>query len=178
MTTEKQLIANRANALKGGVKTVEGKLVSRMNAVSHGIFARDAILPGEDAALLNELQEKITAELQPVGELETILVQRIITSTWRLKRVIRTELKYTRNLPLEITGKKDFIPGGDYRYDSWQNFSRYESGIERQIYKAIHELERLQRARHGEKTPAPLVVDLDLSETSLDRLLALKKSIL
>jgi hypothetical protein len=32
MTSQKQIIANKTNALKGGVKTLEGKMISRMNA--------------------------------------------------------------------------------------------------------------------------------------------------
>ncbi len=39
MTTEKQVNANRENALLGGVKTEEGKEKSRMNAVKHGFFS-------------------------------------------------------------------------------------------------------------------------------------------
>jgi hypothetical protein len=46
---------------------------------------------------------------------------------------------------------------------SWQILSRYETTIERQLYKAIHELERLQRVRRGENTLAPLAIEVDLS---------------
>jgi hypothetical protein len=35
--------------------------------------------------------------------------------------------------------------------------------IERQIYKAIYELERLQRIRRGENIPAPLAIDVNLA---------------
>jgi hypothetical protein len=72
MATEKQIRANRLNALKGGVKTEEGKAAVRLNAVSHGFFCNEVLLPGEDAGLLNALSEKYMSELQPVGELETL----------------------------------------------------------------------------------------------------------
>ena len=39
MATKKQVAANRRNALKGGVKTLKGKAISRLNARKHGIFA-------------------------------------------------------------------------------------------------------------------------------------------
>lgn len=42
MTTDKQIIANRLNGLKGGVKTDAGKAAVRLIAVSHGIFCHDA----------------------------------------------------------------------------------------------------------------------------------------
>jgi len=38
MTTKKQLIANRKNAQKGGVKTQEGKELVKFNALKHGIL--------------------------------------------------------------------------------------------------------------------------------------------
>jgi len=43
---------------------------------------------------------------------------------------------------------------------------RYETAIERQIYKALHELLRLQSARRGEKPAIPVAVDVDVSEGS------------
>jgi hypothetical protein len=155
MVSEKQLLANRENALKGGVKTAAGKAVSSRNATSHGIFSHDVLLSGENSSLLFELQQKLLAELQPVGEIETVLVDRIVSSTWRLKRVLRSEKKYARPAS-RADGGAGAIPGVDYRYQSWQNVIRYETTLERQIYKAIHELERLQHARKDNSSSVAL----------------------
>ena len=43
---------------------------------------------------------------------------------------------------------------------------RYETAIERSIYRALHELQRLQASRLGEKPPAPISVDVDISKAS------------
>ncbi len=40
---------------------------------------------------------------------------------------------------------------------------RYEGAIERQFYRALNELERLQRLRAGDDVPAPVEVDVDVS---------------
>lgn len=56
MTTEKQIEANRLNALKGGVKTGQGKAAVRLNAVSHGLLSKEVLLPGEDGCRLATLQ--------------------------------------------------------------------------------------------------------------------------
>src|SRR5215211_3677365 len=48
-------------------------------------------LPGEDEATFNELSERLMAELQPVGILETLLVEEIIGAYWRLHRLRRVE---------------------------------------------------------------------------------------
>ena len=38
---------------------------------------------------------------------------------------------------------------------------RYETKLERQIYRAMAQLERLQRMRKGETLPAPMAVNSD-----------------
>jgi hypothetical protein len=40
---------------------------------------------------------------------------------------------------------------------------RYKGAIERQLYKAINQLERQQRLRAGDNVPAPLAVDVDVN---------------
>ena len=40
MATEKQITANRKNALKGGVKTDAGKSTTRQNGMKHGFFSK------------------------------------------------------------------------------------------------------------------------------------------
>lgn len=92
MTSDKKAEANRRNSLKStGPKTPEGKANVRCNALKHGLLSKDIILPGEDEATLRELGELLRDELQPVGELESLLVDRIIAAHWRLRRLGRVE---------------------------------------------------------------------------------------
>jgi hypothetical protein len=92
MTSERQKAANRANARHStGPKTPEGKAVVRLNAVKHGLLARDAVLPDEDADAFEDLWNGVWAELSPVGPIEDLLVERIINSVWRLRRSARAE---------------------------------------------------------------------------------------
>ena len=44
------------------------------------------------------------------------------------------------------------------------NLARYEAAIERTLYHALHELQRLQAARTGERVPLPLAVDINISD--------------
>jgi len=92
MTSDKQAQANRRNALKSsGPMTPEGKAAVRHNATKYGLLSRDVLLPGEDGAALEELSERLSDELQPVGELESLLVHRITAAYWRLRRLGRVE---------------------------------------------------------------------------------------
>src|SRR5262252_5485625 len=92
MTTERQKAANRANALRStGPKTPEGKAAVRLNAIRHGLLARDAVLPGEDADAFEDLWNQVRAELSPMGPIEELLVERVVNTMWRLRRLGRAE---------------------------------------------------------------------------------------
>src|SRR5215216_1757460 len=92
MSSARKAAANRQNALKStGPKTPDGKAAVRLNALRHGLLSEEILLPGEDEEALRELAEGLGAELQPVGELEKNLVDRIIFLTWRLRRLGRVE---------------------------------------------------------------------------------------
>src|SRR5258706_9089247 len=96
MATVKQINANRANARKStGPKTPEGKSVAKMNAVRHGILARHVVLQGqhdnERAREFQQLYAEYREHFAPVGPLEEMLVERIVTTYWRLQRVLIAE---------------------------------------------------------------------------------------
>src|ERR671914_800703 len=92
MSSARKAAANRQNALKStGPKTPDGKAAVRLNALRHGLLSEEILLPGEDEEALRELGERLRAELQPVGELENLLVDRITAAYWRLRRLGRVE---------------------------------------------------------------------------------------
>ena len=92
MTSERQIAANRANALHStGPKTPEGKAAVRHNALRHGLLARDVVLREEDLDAFEDLLDQVRAELSPVGRIEELLVDRIVNIMWRLGRSARME---------------------------------------------------------------------------------------
>jgi hypothetical protein len=46
--------------------------------------------------------------------------------------------------------------------------SRYEVTLERSLYKALHELQRLQAPRQGQAVPLPNMVDVEVSISGAD----------
>jgi hypothetical protein len=62
-----------------------------MNAVRHGLAARAALLPGETPAELEQLAGELEADLRPAGAAERELVGRVVSLSWRLRRVARAE---------------------------------------------------------------------------------------
>ena len=87
MATQRQLRANRANALKStGPRTLEGKAASRRNAMRHGLTARHLVLDGEDPTLLEALRRELVIEFAPVSATQQALVELLAGLLWRLRR--------------------------------------------------------------------------------------------
>ncbi len=133
---------------KGGPRTEEGKEISKMNALKHGLLGKAVLITGENEEQLLSLTKKIRTEMKPVTEIERILVDRIISSIWRLRRALAME-----------NGEVISVTGG-LMYDS-DKFFRYETMLEKGMYRALHELERIQAKRNGSDVPFPVVVDVN-----------------
>lgn len=51
--------------------------------------------------------------------------------------------------------------------NAFTKLSRYEAAIERSLYRALHELQRLQATRAGQHVPLPVDISLDDSDRKL-----------
>lgn len=92
----KQLAANQRNAQKStGPKTPNGRAVSKMNALKHGILSKEVLVSGikvkESRHELFKLHHRFWDELKPVGPVEEMLVDQIVTAHWRLRRALTAE---------------------------------------------------------------------------------------
>jgi hypothetical protein len=115
-----------------------------------------------------------------------MLVDRIISAHWRLRRLGRVEAgiftyKYygTPSDSLEMEGMQEAnttMLGNAFVSDAnegnaFSKLSRYETAIERSLFKSLHELQRLQAARQAESTlPPPVAVDVEVSGVSREEL--------
>ncbi len=87
MATEKQINANRNNAKKStGPRTKKGKAIASRNSLKHGLLAKKIVIHTESKAEFELHCDEMLTDLKPVGPMESILAQRIITLSWRLKR--------------------------------------------------------------------------------------------
>jgi hypothetical protein len=164
----KQIAGNRRNAQKStGPKTQAGKAIVRLNAMKHGLLSREVLLPDEDESILVELGKRLRAHLQPVGELEVLLVDRIVIATWRLRRLMQVEVGIFERESHDTFKEQErdlglaFIRDAN-NADAFSKLSRYEATIERSLYRALHELQRLQATRAGQSVPLPTAVDVDM----------------
>ena len=92
MSSEAQVSANRRNAGKStGPRTTQGKAVVAQNAIKHGLLARRNLITGEDPQEFELLRQEILGELTPVGRMETVLAERVVSVTWRIQRAERLQ---------------------------------------------------------------------------------------
>ena len=92
MATESQMLANRRNAQKStGPRTIQGRAAVSQNAVKHGLYARQDIISSESQADFDLYREQMLSELAPASPMESVLAERIVTLSWRLKRVCRIQ---------------------------------------------------------------------------------------
>ena len=97
MTSQRQLEANRANAKRStGPKTQNGKARSSMNALKHGLTAKQIVIGDEDPQEFEAFHASLITDLKPVGLFEHELVRRIAGDLWRLRRVARMEAAVIR----------------------------------------------------------------------------------
>jgi len=174
MATEAQVLANRRNAGKStGPRTAESKAAVAQNAVKHGLSARLDVIKGEDQAEFDLQREAMLGELAPVGAVESMLAERVVGLSWRLKRVERIQnevfdaMLADRNSPLaklvqslqpKAAGRPEDDPEGDLALGRvvLKDFSNsrvldrllmYERRVEHSLYKTMAELQRLRLVR-------------------------------
>jgi len=173
--SNKQLNANRENTRRStGPKSPEGKSRSSANALKHGLCAQRTLLPGENAHDWAVFHHQFLLDLQPNDALERLMVDRIAIAAWRLQRATRYEVgliekaianvehaakrirrfadQYNRPHVLksddgEAVGAR--AVGDCLASRSFSALARYESHIERGMFKAINKFQQLAAARQG-----------------------------
>jgi len=165
MATQAQIIANRRNAQKStGPRTSQGKAAVSHNAVKHGLSARQAVISSESQAEFDLYREQMLVELAPESPMESMLAERIVNLSWRLKRASRIQnqaidalnvrntsgplTKLTQSLTNSSNAASELALGRlaikDFSNTRvLERLLMYERRIENSLYKTILELQRL-----------------------------------
>jgi hypothetical protein len=161
---------NRRNSAKStGPKDTSAV---RFNAVQHGLRA-EGLTELDSAADFDGYLAALQAELAPVGTLETFLVRRIALCLVRLRRAGMMEGEAINGALHPDLSLEDVIDAG-YNLETGfrprldaantanlcDTFQRYETANENKLFRALRELERLQRIRRGEAVPPQVALDV------------------
>jgi hypothetical protein len=169
-TSDKQIAANRLNAQKSHGPT--NTTPTRTNATKHGLLAV-GVTELDDIEGYRNMLSGLVQELNPVGTLERFLIESIALDVTRLRRARRLEGEHITgelNPPIYkyYRPPADLDPGlpAAMKLAGVQAlvsvFLRYENTIGQRLFRFLHELERLQRMRHGEQLPAPAALDVSV----------------
>jgi hypothetical protein len=174
MATDKQIAANRLNALKStGPKTPEGRAAVRLNGVTHGLFAQTLVLPGESVSDFTALLESYEAEHAPATPTEEDLVVQAAMAMWRLRRLYHAEAAFLARERKSRAERHSETKLDDYtltgmainsNQDTVSTFRRQEAAFERTYYRALREIERLRARR-----PAHLALVSDPDPVTLPK---------
>jgi hypothetical protein len=164
--------AVRWNALKHGLLAKE-VVVRAGESPEH---------PADFHHLLSRLRESFC----PASIVEEVLVEKVAACYWRMARVLRAEAGEIRKAqaaapndrrndllvrellraPVEVTeqGEQQWLETERVCRAlpdriTMDKILRYETTMERQLYRALHHLERIQRRRQGEAVPPPLSIE-------------------
>src|SRR5580704_9449838 len=166
MNSEKQLEANRGNALlSSGPKTEAGRNRSRMNALRHGLTGQVTTMTDEDRAAHDQFSKALMKDLVPEGAMETQLAQRVATDSWRLNRASAIEDNLFALGQLQNAGQAcPDVPQLDAALISARVFTLeskqlqlltlYEQRINRSLQKNLAMLQSLQATRKAEHEAA------------------------
>ncbi len=170
MSTDAQINANRQNAQKStGPVTPEGKAIVSQNALKHGLFAVQDVVPTENQAEFDSMREQMLADLAPVGAMETLLAQRAFSLAWRLQRAATMQAQVTQDMveshistkqwrlgrrqPKDTWEIPDYLALGRIAKEDWcsskliERLFEYERRIEKSLYKTIAQLQAMKAAR-------------------------------
>jgi hypothetical protein len=161
MTPQRKSEIARVNGAKSqGPKTPEGKAVSSMNALRHGLTASRPLLPGESQECFDEILKDYMEEYEPVGRAEVDLVHRMVVSKWREQRAWTVETAALRSHMPGPANEEPAAPDpaacltaafisytGNSRF--LDCFYRQENAVTRRFDRAMDRLLELQERRHA-----------------------------
>ena len=133
-----------------------GKVIASRNATTHGLFARDVVLPslGEDPDGYHQMQDEWTKQLSPRNLLEQHYVEKIAAASWRLRRFHRWQAQLFEDDTLTE----------DERINRLDKVLRHETALQRQIDTAVKMLHKDAPQLYQRRVRDQVLEDLHICE--------------
>ncbi|MFO1035921.1 MAG: hypothetical protein U1E45_03675 [Geminicoccaceae bacterium] len=144
--------ARRNGALSRGPVTAEGKARSARNALKHGLAAEHVhVTAEEDAAAFEKLLHGLLAKYRPADEIARHLVERLASVMWRQKRGDRLEVQVLE----EMEAGSEEEPPKLWNPALFNAVQRYQSRLDRMMFRLLDEIERHTAQSRFEAATAP-----------------------
>jgi len=141
-------------------------IVSESKALQN-LFSSEVVIDGEDGCAFDEIRTGLRNALRPTSDVEAILVDRIASSTWRLKRCLKFEKQIIELCSSDVQEYEQGFFRTRKRSDKELKqlkalkvmegkslageLSSYESLLESQVYKALNTLNKMRRRVSAEE---------------------------
>ena len=144
----KPKIEEKNNRHSGGVKTLEGKAISRYNAQKHAIL-RETVSEYEKVDA-GSFYDDLADDINPKGRLQELMVEIIASDTIRLQRISKAESEAIKE---SIGASKSELKFSEHSYipdlsskaiERLDLYSRYQTATENRIFRALLILRQLQ----------------------------------
>lgn len=167
MSSRRRIDASRANGAKSsGPSTPEGREISAMNALRHGLASNTVVLSNESHTRFQQVLDSYIHHFQPESEVEMDLVEELAVAKWRQRRTWSME---TAALDHEMDRQSPTLAKQWERLDhptrlalahqslsdrgtSFQLISRYETRLRRHYDKSLQNLFLVQSKRSPVET--------------------------
>lgn len=146
MSEKIKAITTKKKKPSGGVKTAEGKAISRYNAQKHAIL-REAITEYEQADA-EQFYNELAASINPNGRLQELIVENIASNAIRLTRIAKAEGEFIKEMlnppvaPLDFGGYTSKLNSA--AIEKLELYSRYQTATENRMFRSISFLRTLQ----------------------------------
>ncbi len=156
MISEKQLEANRRNALRStGPGTAEGRERSSRNNLRHGLTGQITVMPGEDREAHDSFVNALVDSLNPETPMERQIAQSVAEDSWRLNRACAIDTNIyaacrddERNpVRMALADARTFLDHAN----KFQLLTIYEQRINRNLQRNLKQLRELQAERKEER---------------------------
>ena len=157
MASPARIAINQKNAQNStGPTSVEGKAVTRFNAMKHGLDAASLVIPGENPAELAQLAQDFHHELAPQGAIENELVETIVRATWLQHRYARLEAQLFDTILGRMDDPATATLAAAFEKDAagpnvMGKLFRRQQAARRDFDKALAYLQRLRKLRMSEE---------------------------
>ena len=124
------------------------------------LFSSEVVLDGEDSCAFDEIRTSLRNALRPTNDVEAILVDRIASSAWRMKRCLKFEKQIIELCSSDVQEYEQGFFRTRIRTDKEikqlkalkvmegkslaGELSSYESSLESQVYKALNALNEMR----------------------------------
>jgi hypothetical protein len=154
MSSQAQINANRTNSQSStGPQTDAGKAKSSHNAVKSALTGQTVLLPTDDTAAYEKLSQSFIDLYRPATYQEEILVQSLIDTEWRLRRIPTLEAAFyavgCRDFAELAPNQQDTLAAHIFlKYErQFKNLSTQENRLRRMRDKDSARLRALQAER-------------------------------